>query len=332
MTDLLAYVATVKNLSHINEAIASALAAFSASTHRVETSESANTTCSTAAGILKNEDTYDCLHFYPYGEVRFKTQVGMESPVFYGSPPQNNLDLRPTLKRGYRNESKKAGDLVNVRQACKQDNLPEINYKKDNAKKEHIARDVWPSMATYEPHCQKQYQPGHCSSLKQKKADCNLAWDESADERSPFRPCNNVIRKTQYKLPPIKTKLSIPNREVTEDSSLFEPDYARETHENGTNMLISPSSYFSSVTYNSDPERESAEAFLCNLNPPFGKDVGWQTYTETISSVNMEAPNHPHYLFFIEDEGLGDFITPNTSNSPCTVPVNNYSHSEATVL
>ncbi|KAH9302011.1 hypothetical protein KI387_013594, partial [Taxus chinensis] len=321
-------IATKKNLLFIDEAIASALAAFSASTHEEEIRKCTGVSC-TAVGNMEEDIHYnDFLNFYSSKEVRFRTQEGMDS-VPYGFSSQDSLDLRSNLNRGYKFEGNKAGNFINGRRVCKPYIDKSRNIQKANTsleskteprllkcrtnttEKKNDVRNAWPNMAKSEPDHPKQYQSfDPCISSNQNIKDCNLTskkvWGGIAHERTVCAPCSSGSQKPKHGLSSIKTILCSPKKEVSKDNIFIESNYAGAIHYDAMNEHISSSSPLDVLcgTYDTYPGRKFLESLVCNHTQQDGKTSGLQRCTKTKSSVNSSAPKSPHSLFFIEDEGL----------------------------
>ncbi|XP_057844032.2 uncharacterized protein LOC131053443 isoform X2 [Cryptomeria japonica] len=341
-------ITTKKNLLFIDEAIASELAAFSASTHEEETSKY------TDVGNMVEENIHyhDFLNFYSSKESRFRTQEGMES-VLYGSPSQHSLDLGSFLHRGYEFEDNNKCNFLNAKQAFKPDIYTERNFQNEiasleckaeprllkcrtnTAEMKNDVRKSQPNMVTSEPNCQKQYQPlEHSISSKQTTKDCNLRRKKNSGEiphkRTECAPCKSAPQNPKYGLLRIKTALCSPKKEVKKDDTFIGSEDAEAIHNDAMHLHDSSTSHVNATckTNDADPARMSLEALLCGHNQQDGKSMDLRRCTETESSLNISAPKRPHVLFFIEDESLADFSIPNSPSSSCAVHLNNCSLSE----
>lgn len=330
-----------KNLLFIDEAIASELAAFSASSHEEETSK-----CSDVGNMVEENIHYhDFLNFYSSKEARFRTQEGMES-VLYGSPSQHNLGLGSFLHRSYEFEDNNKCNFPNAKQAYK----PEIDTERkfqsgiaslegkaeprllkcriNKAEIKNYVRSSQPNMVTPEPNCQKQYQPLEQNiSSKQTTKDCDprsqTKWGEVPPDTAECAPRKIAPQKPKHGLFRIKTTPCYPNKEVKKENTFAGSDDAEAIHADAMHLHVSSTSHVNVTckTNDADPARMPLESLLCGHNRQDTKHMDLQRSTETNS-----APKH--VLFFIEDESLADFSIPNSPSSSCAVHSTNCSLSE----
>ncbi|XP_057854864.2 uncharacterized protein LOC131064654 [Cryptomeria japonica] len=295
-----------------------------------------------------------CYHhntlFNALEEVRYISQENMYSVPYCSS--QGNEDARQTVNRG-RNISDAWDSLaLNIKQSCKPGTKTVSNHEKENVLLEdeneqklnvsemklaenvscpiHVNQTtstnlVYDCLGKLHPlHGYYEFEP---FKLCPKLTKLIIEKDKNMVEKK-YASFNHLSGNTESNVAEVER--TITSLEVKQDEGSSGSDSPTESHDKyasrQSNIDTSSLLDVSFTITDASQIKMSLESLLGdNVSEHGGETVPLQQTTEAEAS-NFSESKRPHGLFFVEDEGLGEFIIPATSTFLCSVTSGNSSN------